>query len=64
MTYGRFLSSILGLVALLWVLVTPQATPGYWGWSIIGSAETQQGCEAQRMARLDWRWTICAEMKE
>jgi hypothetical protein len=49
---------------LFWVLVTPQATPGYWGWSIIGSAETQQGCEAQRMARLDWRWTICAELGE
>jgi len=64
MTYGRLLFSALALATLLWVLVTPQATPGYWGWSIIGAAGGKEGCEAQRMARLDWRWTICAEMGE
>lgn len=62
MTYWRLGCGLLAL--LLWVLVTPLPEPGVWGWSIIGARETKEECEAMRGARMDWQWTICAEMGE
>ena len=56
--------TLVAITFFLWVLITPDTTPGKWGWSIIGTAETKEACEDQRITRLDWRWTICAEMKE
>lgn len=52
------MKAIASTLWLFLLLAPPERLPG--AWLIVGVAEMREACEAQRAARLDGRFLVCA----
>jgi len=57
-----FISDLAAALFSIWVVLTPLAVAGEWGWTIVSAASSKEKCEEIRERRDDWRWTVCARL--